>query len=471
MSVRGRSMEPVASKGVLVTLQRWSLDYQAIIIALSLIVAVVISCAWLAFPYLLEGQGILSGIGNSVQDGRRQKAISIGQFLTRYTTGPGEAEVDVLYATPTFFEVADKARQVADYRPDRFLVFVVIETTHIQNLPAELPKVTLIVDGKEYVPVDVEGPVDVIHHRAVTVRFDAFSATGDPIVTDKTRQLELRLVSSWDMERTPHLAQWQLPIDYPPDLIQGDHFTPVMVLALSAGLLSFVLTPCMLQLVVIYIVTLTGLTVEETTRPGAIPATLGRTMFLIALSFVAGYSMLFTTAGAAIGYAGKELQLFFAEWSRSISIAAGLLVIALGLWVGVRSRAPLVCKIPLTNSIRSIDQRGLVSSALMAASFSLGCITCFGGAIIATLLIYVSTLGSPVVGASVMFAFSLGVAIPFLLAALFLSRVMPLMDHLTKYAPLMGFASMIVIFAFGAVLVTDNFHVLSRLIYPYLGLR
>ena len=119
----------------------------------------------------------------------------------------------------------------------------------------------------------------------------------------------------------------------------------------------------------------------------------------------------------------------------------------------------------------SIDQRGLVSSALMAAGFSLGCITCFGGAIIATLLIYVGTLGSPLVGAGVMFAFSLGVAIPFLLAALFLSRVMPLMDRLAKYAPLMGFISMMVIVAFGTVLVTDNFHVLSNLIYPYLGLR
>jgi len=64
----------------------------------------------------------------------------------------------------------------------------------------------------------------------------------------------------------------------------------------------------------------------------------------------------------------------------------------------------------------------------------------------------------------------LGVAVPFLLAAMFLSRVMPLLTRLTRYAPYLGFASMVVIVAFGTVLVTDNFHVLSSFIYPFLGL-
>ena len=171
-----------------------------------------------------------------------------------------------------------------------------------------------------------------------------------------------------------------------------------------------------------------------------------------------------------MGYAGKEVQLFFAEWSRTVSIFAGLLVIALGIWIGVRSRVPLVCKVAGSGLIAAIDKRGIAGSALMAAGFTLGCITCFGGAIIATLLIYVGTLGSPLIGAVVMFTFSLGVAVPFFLAALFLSRVMPMITRLTRYAPTLGAISMTVIVAFGAVLVTDNFHVFSSFLYPFLGL-
>jgi cytochrome c biogenesis protein CcdA len=107
---------------------------------------------------------------------------------------------------------------------------------------------------------------------------------------------------------------------------------------------------------------------------------------------------------------------------------------------------------------------------LTAAGFSLGCMTCFSGAIVATLLVYVGALGSAAVGAAVLFMFSLGVAVPFLAAALYLSRVMPAMTFLARHAPLLGFTGMALIVAFGLVLISDNFHVLSNAIYPFLGL-
>ena len=90
--------------------------------------------------------------------------------------------------------------------------------------------------------------------------------------------------------------------------------------------------------------------------------------------------------------------------------------------------------------------------------------------IIATLLIYVGAIGSAFIGAMVMLAFSLGVVIPFILAALFLSRALPLLSRIQQLAPQIGLISMLVMIAFGTVLVTDNFHVVSDFIYPYLQL-
>ena len=86
------------------------------------------------------------------------------------------------------------------------------------------------------------------------------------------------------------------------------------------------------------------------------------------------------------------------------------------------------------------------------------------------LLVYVGALGSALIGATVMFAFSMGIVIPFLLAAFFLSRTLPVLERVQQYAPSIGLFSMLVIVAFGLVLVTDNFHLLSDIIYPYLGL-
>jgi len=246
-----------------------------------------------------------------------------------------------------------------------------------------------------------------------------------------------------------------------------------MVLGLSAGLLSFVLTPCLLQLLLVYVVTLTGFSTDQLRRNTvAVPADVKRKLLRVALSFVAGLTALFTLTGAGIGHAGKQMQMFFAVWSPKLSVISGIIVILMGLWVGVRSRAPLVCRLVPEKMLRvsSDGTASYVGSALIAIGFSLGCITCFGGAIIATLLIYVGSLGSATIGATVMFGFSLGVAVPFLLAAFFLSRTLPLLSKIHQYAPRIGFVGMLFIIAFGAVLVTDNFHALSDLIYPWLGL-
>jgi len=452
------------------TKRNWREVLQWPVPVLSLVVATVVSSAWLVFPYLVQGKKLLFQVGGDVRQEQRVQATSIGRHLTRIADGPGEAEVEVLYATPTYFEVSDRAGVVGKYQPNQYLVFVVTETTHTERLPDALPSATLLVNGGGYAPAFREGPGFAEHHRTTVYQFPSVDARGRPLVGEKPVTLQLSLRNRWDDADTPRAATWQAPIDYPPEMLSRKGFTPTMVLALAAGLLSAVLTPCLLQLVIVYLAALTGLSAEQLTRPAAVPEEAARKMLVVALAFVVGFSALFTVAGAVIGHAGKEIQLFLAQNSRNVGISAGLLMVAMGLWVGVKTRVPLVCKLPLAPAAANIDRKNVLGSALMAAGFSLGCMTCFSGAIVATLFIYVGALGSAAVGAAVLFMFSVGVAVPFLAAALFLSRVRPAMTYLERHAPLVGFASMAVIIAFGLVLISDNFHVLSNAIYPFLGL-
>lgn len=434
-------------------------------IVLALALAVLIGASWLVFPYLIEGRALLGEVGATVKTERLAAAARVSMALTRTADGPGEAEVDVLYATPRYFQIADKADKVAEYRPDKYLVFVVIETTHSQNLPTALPRAELLVDGAVHAPTFVEGPGDVDHHRATTIRFARRDASGLRVIGKDAQSLELRLTNTWDADATTRAAVWHLPITYPDTSAPDSIWSPLLLVALSAGLLSAVITPCLLQLLVVYLAAITGAGAAAGVQAG------GRgKLFAPALAFVAGFVILYTASGAAIGYGGQQGQLLFAEWTRPASIAAGIVVILMGLWTGIRARAPMVCKIPMPAAMETLDQGGLFRSAALAAGFSFGCMACFGGAIIATLLVYVGALGSASVGAMVMFMFSIGVAIPFLGAALFLTKVTPAIDGIAKFMPWIGFASMVVIVAFGTVLVTDNFHMLSGLIYPWLGL-
>ena len=69
-----------------------------------------------------------------------------------------------------------------------------------------------------------------------------------------------------------------------------------------------------------------------------------------------------------------------------------------------------------------------------------------------------------------MATFSLGVAIPFLLSAYFLSRMDSVLQFFNDKARALSYVSMVLIVAFGLILITDNFHTVSDAIYPYLGL-
>jgi cytochrome c-type biogenesis protein len=115
--------------------------------------------------------------------------------------------------------------------------------------------------------------------------------------------------------------------------------------------------------------------------------------------------------------------------------------------------------------------RDMAGSILVSMGYALGCTACFGGAIVATLIIYVGAIGSAAIGAGVMATFSIGVAIPFLLSAWYISRMDSVLAFLVEKARVISLSSMVLIIIFGLILITDNFHVVSDFIYPYLGLN
>ena len=103
----------------------------------------------------------------------------------------------------------------ASFEPDKYLVFIVGETTHDTPLPQALPKTELVVAGVHYQPFDYDGPVDTDHHRSTVVRFARNGADGAPIISDATTRVEVVITSAWDPDVTPRFAEWNLPIEYP----------------------------------------------------------------------------------------------------------------------------------------------------------------------------------------------------------------------------------------------------------------
>lgn len=442
-------------------------------VGLVLFVSLLISSAWLVFPYLIQGKQLLSHVGDNA---RMTKAGHVSMYLTRYLVDHPALELTATFATDEFFQYVDQATTIGNLRPDRNFIFFVSENIHEGQLAFDLPKVRLHIGDDVYEPEESIGPNIAEHHR-ITV-YSIPKRADDGTAIDLSRHDSIRLyVSNYYMgseEELTFIGRWDAPFDLPDELKSRADITPIAMLALGAGLLSAVLTPCLLQLVVIF-----GSIISSfSTVPGeaGLPTSqltphVRRKIMQIALAFVAGFTLLYTLAGALIGHVGHTAQLLFAEHSRDVAIGSGVVVILMGIWIGIRGGKNLACRIPDQSAMRATNLRDAAGSLIVSMGYALGCTACFGGAIVATLIIYVGAIGSAAIGAGIMLAFSIGVAIPFLLAAFYMSRMDSVLVFFASKARLISLVSMVLVIIFGLILITDNFHVVSDAIYPYLGLN
>jgi len=374
-----------------------------------------------------------------------------------------------LYATPTYYAMTEQSQDADKYLPDKFAVFYLFEDIHMGELSKQPPMAMLrLNDGRELTPVDTEVLRDSFHHRATVVRFANTDAAGKPVINDKTGSFEL--IAHDPQTHMMQTMKWSLPIVYPKDLKEGTELSLPTLFGLLAGLLA-VLSPCLLQLTVYYTFALAGINMQpNSTDVSGARAQVMRT----AMWFVAGFTVIFTLTGSLAGLAGQKLQTsgLMESLNRPLMIAAGIGVLILGIWVGANAGAPGLCKLPGFAVRRSSSKLmdGL-KMMFMGSAFAVGCSTCFGGALFISLMIYVGAVGSASLGAAALFLFSLGIAIPYLLAAFFLSRALPLLNTLQRASSGVGLVCSVVMIFFGVILITDNFHVPSNMLYSlYLGL-
>jgi cytochrome c-type biogenesis protein len=192
--------------------------------------------------------------------------------------------------------------------------------------------------------------------------------------------------------------------------------------AAAAGLLSF-LSPCVLPLVPPYLTFIAGTTIEEVAIQGEGRAR--RDVFIAAVLFVLGFSTVFVALGATASVFGQVLR----EHLATLSILAGVAIILMGLhFLGVFKFAFLYREARLEVG-RPV---GLWGAYVMGLAFAFGWTPCIGPILAAILAVAASqdTLGK---GAGLLAVYSLGLGIPFLLAALAIEPCMGFLKRFKKH--------------------------------------
>lgn len=227
-------------------------------------------------------------------------------------------------------------------------------------------------------------------------------------------------------------------------------------LAFLAGLASF-LSPCVLCLVPVYIGYLGGRAVggESNNRNRWITFTHG-------LAFVVGFSLvfiLFNILAAALG----GLLVGMRTWLAKIG---GVLVVIFGLHMIGIFRIPF-----LEYDVRVHSQAnvrwGYVSSMLMGVFFSAGWAPCIGP-ILGSIMTFAANGGSILKGVLLGSAYSAGLAIPFLLAALGIGWVTVILRRYSKVMHVAEITMGIMLVLAGILLFMGSFNILASYI-PFLN--
>ena len=227
-----------------------------------------------------------------------------------------------------------------------------------------------------------------------------------------------------------------------------------MALAFAAGLLSFV-SPCVLALLPVYLAFL-GDAAGATDGRGGTLAVSRSAVVPQALLFVGGFSAVFVVLGTSIGILGGPLFRV-----PEIRQAAGIVVIALGV-VTTGAFGPVLDRLSVGLDPTHLPAARSARSLALGAFVAVGWTPCIGPVLGA-----IFTMGASVGSAPVVFllllAYSAGLAVPFLAAALALPRLRPVLDALRRHHRAVRVVAGLFIVAVGIMIFLNTFARLATL--------
>ncbi len=236
----------------------------------------------------------------------------------------------------------------------------------------------------------------------------------------------------------------------------------VLLMVFLTGLLSF-LSPCIIPMVIVYLSAITGFSMEELLEQKD-SASLKSHVMASTIVFVASFTIVFTIVGGTAGYAGS----FFKMYAETMTRVGGFLLILFGLYImGLFKnrfyKISFLARVRERIEIQGLSKRfkkdsgmlGYLGVFVIGFVFALVCSHCIGPTLY-PILILATTTASVKMGMTVLFVFSIGLGIPFIITALFLNSTIDSLQKFKKHYRLFAFLMGLIIILFGVMMITGR---------------
>lgn len=197
-----------------------------------------------------------------------------------------------------------------------------------------------------------------------------------------------------------------------------------LVAALLGGIVSFI-SPCVLPLVPPYLCYMGGVSIDQLVGEKESDRSQAYILF-VSFCFVLGFSTVFIALGTSASIIGQILL----KHQTLLGQIAGVVIIVMGLHFLGLFKLRFLYKEVRADSSKVTS--GPIGSYVMGLAFAFGWTPCIGP-ILATILALAGTEGSAGEGALLLGVYSLGIGIPFMLAAFFAKSFMGFMKRFRKH--------------------------------------
>lgn len=228
-----------------------------------------------------------------------------------------------------------------------------------------------------------------------------------------------------------------------------------LFIALGAGLISF-LSPCVLPLIPGYISYISGSSINELIEKKSV------NLFPIIL-FTVGFSIVFIFFGAASTLLGQVLL----QNSYELRIVAGVIIVILSLHlIGIIN----IKFLNYEKRVQTDIKRNFFSPALIGMAFAFGWTPCIGP-ILGSILVLASTEESLQQGILLLTFYSIGLAVPFILAGYLVQRFLVFSKNFRKNINKVSKIGGSILLITGILMITNHLQALGFYllnIFPFL---
>jgi cytochrome c-type biogenesis protein len=229
---------------------------------------------------------------------------------------------------------------------------------------------------------------------------------------------------------------------------------PFPITAFLAGIVSF-LSPCVLPLVPGYVSLISGASVEELQSKDR---KILNTVLLHSLMFILGFTLVFVMLGAAATSVGQMVR----EYKKQLTWIAGAVIIIFGLHLTGILKIKALYADKRLHSVKG--GKSPLGAFVVGFAFAFGWTPCLGP-IISAILIMAGSAETVTRGVLLLWVYSLGLAVPFLLTSLLIDRFLSFYGRFRRHLHTLEVSSGVLLMVLGVLILTRRFTVLSS----YLG--